>query len=112
MFGAVALPSLRDDLALLPGPPGQDGAPTWTLHDPLSNRFFRLSWPAFEVLSRWHLGSPTDVARSVSAETPLELDDQDVAGVVEFLARGGLLRAETPKDVDRLLVLRDAAKTS
>ncbi|CDK97918.1 conserved membrane protein of unknown function [Magnetospirillum gryphiswaldense MSR-1 v2] len=112
MFGAVALPSLRDDLALLPGPPAHDGAPTWTLHDPLSNRFFRLSWPAFEVLSRWHLGSPTDVAKSVCAETPLDLDDQDVASVVEFLARGGLLKAETPKDVDRLLAIHDAAKTS
>lgn len=109
---AVALPALRDELAVLPGPAAHDGSPTWTLHDPLSNRFFRLSWPAFEVLSRWHLGGPQEVADSVSSETILDVEADDVMGVVEFLARGQLLKVESPKDVDRLLAIHDAAKTS
>ncbi|OAN48865.1 hypothetical protein A6A04_19640 [Paramagnetospirillum marisnigri] len=111
MFGTLALPSLRDELALLQGPPTNDGSPTWTLHDPLSNRFFRLSWPAFEVLSRWHLGQADSVAAAVTAETALDMEPEDVSGVVEFLARGGLLKAETPKDIDRLLAIHDAGKT-
>ena len=46
---AAALPSLRDELTLHPGPVAHDGAPTWTLHDPLRNQFYRLTWAAFEV---------------------------------------------------------------
>lgn len=111
-MNAAALPPLRDELAVLPGPPGADGAPTWILHDPLSNRFFRLSWPAFEVLSRWHLGDPQSVADSVTAQTTLEIEPDDVVGVVEFLARGQLLKVESAKDVDRLLTIHDAGKSS
>ena len=35
------LPRLREDLALLPGPALPDGQPSWTLHDPARNLFFR-----------------------------------------------------------------------
>ncbi len=109
---AALLPPLRDELAVLPGPAAHDGAPTWTLHDPLSNRFFRLSWPAFEILSRWHLGDPLAVADGVCTETVLHVEPDDVAGVVDFLARGQLLKTETAKDVDRLLAIHDAGKVS
>src|SRR5512145_981191 len=111
MTAAAILPSLREELSVLPGPSGHDGAPTWTLHDPLRNQFFRLSWPAFEVLSRWSLGDPAAIARSVSAETTLHLEAEDVAEVVEFLARGQLLKPATPQDVARLLAIFDAQKT-
>ena len=108
---AAALPSLREELTVLPGPDGHDGVPTWTLHDPLRNQFYRLTWPAFEVLSRWSLNDPDAIARSVSAETTLHLEAEDVAEVVEFLARGQLLKPATPQDVARLLAILDAQKT-
>lgn len=111
-MAAAALPRLRQELAVLPGPTGHDGAPTWTLHDPLSNRFFRLSWPAFEILSRWHLGDARTVAQAVSAETTLTIDTDDVGAVAQFLARGQLLLPRGAEDVDRLLGMRDAARTS
>ena len=110
--GDMALPQLRDELTLHPGASAPDGAPTWTLHDPLRNQFYRLSWPAFEVLSRWHLGAPQAVADAVSAETTLEMDEDDVMGVVEFLARGQLLKSTTAADNARLLAMRDAMKSS
>ncbi len=109
---AAALPALRDELALLPGPAAHDGAPTWTLHDPLSNRFFRLAWPAFEVLSRWHLGSPQAVADSVRRETVLEIEPDDVLGLADFLSRSQLLKPAGPRDVAALLAVHDAARTS
>jgi putative peptide zinc metalloprotease protein len=43
---------LRDELTLHEGPRTLDGAPTWTLHDPVTNRFFRIGWLEFEILSR------------------------------------------------------------
>ena len=111
MQAAAGLPSLRDELTILDGPAGPDGAPTWTLHDPLRNQFFRLGWPVFEVLSRWHLGDPDAIARAVSTQTTLHLEPEDVADVVEFLARSQLLKTVTAQDVARLLALHDAHRT-
>ena len=50
----AALPPLREEIAIFPGPAALDGSPTWTLHDPAINRFYRLGWPEFEIISRWH----------------------------------------------------------
>lgn len=112
MGQALALPSLREELTLHPGPTGRDGAPCWTLHDPLRNQFFRLTWHAFEMLSRWHLGDPALVAEGVNRETALEVEPEDVVAMAEFLARSQLLKPNGPKDTDRLLAMSDARKTS
>lgn len=109
---AARLPALREELALHAAPPGHDGAPSWTLHDPLSNRFFHLSWPAFEVLSRWALGTPEAIAAAVTAETTLDLAPEEVVEVAQFLARGQLLKPDGIADVQRLLAIHDAARTS
>ena len=47
------LPRLRDDLKLFDGPADRDGAPTWTVYDPVRNRYFRIGRRAFECLSHW-----------------------------------------------------------
>jgi len=112
MNTTAVLPPLREELTLHDGPAGQDGAPTWTLHDPLRNQYFHLSWPAFEILSRWQLGDPEAVAGAIRAETTLHLDPEDVADVVEFLARSQLLKSCRPDDVARLLAIHDAHRTS
>lgn len=36
------LPALRPDLQLSPAEPALDGAPQWTLADPLRGRYFKL----------------------------------------------------------------------
>jgi putative peptide zinc metalloprotease protein len=86
------LPLLREELALLPGPVLADGQPSHTLHDPVRNLFFQVDWPTFEVLRRWHLGHPAAIAHAVSEETALQLDSQDVEGVVDFFRDNQLLR--------------------
>lgn len=105
------LPALREELTLLEGPRSRDGAPTWTLHDPLRNQFFRLSWPVFEVLSRWNLGPAEQVAKAVTAETTLQVGTDDVEGVVVFLARSQLLKPAAPDDIARLITIHDSRKT-
>ncbi|WP_096700807.1 HlyD family efflux transporter periplasmic adaptor subunit [Magnetospirillum sp. 15-1] len=112
MSAAAMLPPLREELTLHDGAADHDGTPTWMLHDPLRNQYFRLSWPAFEVLSRWHLADPQAVAQAVSAETTLRLEPEDVDEVVTFLARGQLLKPVQFTDVGRLLAIHDAQKTS
>ncbi|CUW39779.1 putative Peptidase family M50 [Magnetospirillum sp. XM-1] len=112
MAAVAILPPLREELTVHPGLRGADGAPTWTLHDPLRNQFFRLSWPAFEMLSRWHLGEPGAVAEQVRHETTLEVEAEDVADMVDFLARGQLLQPAGPEHTRRLLAIARSSRTS
>lgn len=106
------LPALRQDLSLHAGPTAEDGSPTWMLHDPAANRFYRLSWPAFELLSRWPLRDPATVIAAVNTETTLQVDAQDLAAIVEFLAQSHLLDAQAPADTARLLSAARATKLS
>jgi len=86
----VRLPPLREDLRLLPGAAGRDGAPTWTLHDPARHRFFRIGWLQFEILSRWGLGRSDVVADSINAETTIRAKEADVASFLQFAGYAGL----------------------
>ena len=106
------LPPLRQDLGLHAAPDAPDGSPAWTLHDPASNRFFQLSWPAFELLSRWSLGTPEAVLDAVRRETTLQLDDADLQGVLHMLAANHLLAAGTAQDTARLVAQAQAMKPS
>jgi putative peptide zinc metalloprotease protein len=112
MTAALTLPPLREELAIHPGPRGIDGAPSWTLHDPLRNQFFRLSWPAFEMLRRWHLAEPEAVAEDVRRHTTLELEADDVTELAEFLMRGQLLQAAGPEHTRLLLSIRRSSRVS
>jgi putative peptide zinc metalloprotease protein len=51
---ATALPPLREDLQILRAGPSYSGAPGWVLHDPVSNRFFKLGYEAFQLVSLWN----------------------------------------------------------
>ena len=100
------LPSLREELALLPGPTLPDGQPSWTLHDPVRNLFFRIDWPTFEVLQRWHQGDAAVMADDVSNTTTLQLAADDVLNVAQFLVSHQLTQPVGPdsarKMADRL----------
>ena len=51
-------PALRDDLELHSASSAFDGAPQWTIHDPVRNLFFSIDWITFEFLARWNQGNP------------------------------------------------------
>lgn len=106
------LPLLRPELSLHPGPAEADGSPTWTIRDPVRNRFFRISWPAFEILSRWWAGSSDKIAAAVAAETTLHPTKEDVVGLAEFLVANQLTRPAGPKDTEKLVARAEAEKHS
>lgn len=113
MAGAVnMLPALRGELSLHPGPAEPDGAPTWTIRDPVRNRFFRLSWPAFEILSRWGAGDPAAVAAQVRDETTLDPDEDDVADIARFLVANQLTQPQGTQDTRRLIARAEAERQS
>ena len=71
----MQMPALREEIALFEGARGADGQPGWTLHDPVRNLFFQLDWTSFELLSRWHLGTPAALLADLQAHTTLQADD-------------------------------------
>ena len=89
---ASLLPTLREDLAIEPGPRLRDGQPSWTLHDPARNLFFQIDWPSFELLSRWHLQDPQAVIAEVNHDTTLDLDDTALQDLLTFLRDQHLLQ--------------------
>ena len=89
------LPALREELALYPGPADLYGAPTWSVLDPARNLFFRIDWPTFEILSRWHLGDGMRILDSIRRDTTLAPDENELGSVLAFLAENELLRLPT-----------------
>ena len=102
----MALPALREELALLPGPVLADGQPSHTLHDPVRNQFFQIDWPTFEMLRRWHLGEAAALAEAVSRDTALQLGQGDVEQTLLFLRENQLLRPPAGAAADYAARLR------
>ena len=92
---------LRDELTLHEGPRTLDGAPTWTLHDPVTNRFFRIGWLEFEILSRWDLGDIEQIAADIAARTTIPVTAAQVENFARFLVAGNLIQARGPDSIER-----------
>lgn len=88
----MPLPRLREELDLLPGPTLPDGQPSWTMHDPGRNQFFRIDWPTLEVLQRWDMDDAEKIAADVSNQTTLSMTADDVVQVVQFLVQHQLVQ--------------------
>ncbi len=91
--GEPPLPELRDDLSLLPAAPSPDGSPNWTLFDPVRNRYFRIGWIAFELLTRWSAGARRRVLAEVQQETTCPLQEGDLDALIGFLHANSLTKA-------------------
>lgn len=90
----MALPRLREELDFLPGPSLSDGQPSWTLHDPIRNLFYRIDWPTFEILQRWDMDDPEVITEDINGETTLNLDADDVKRIATFLLDNQLIQPE------------------
>lgn len=103
-------PSLREELSLFPGPVTVLGAPTWTLYDPTSHRYFRLGVLEFECLQRWLLGNAEQIAAAISQTTPLVADADDVESFKRFLANHQLIKPDDAETVGRLATQHHASR--
>lgn len=86
----LPLPALREDLSLLEGPANSDGSPTWNIYDSVRNRYFRIGWLAFQLLSRWSLGTSSKLIKSVNEETTAHLTEKDIEDLLVFLYSNSL----------------------
>lgn len=112
MAAPPVLPALRDDLALLPGPCALNGAPTWTIHDPVRNRFHRIGERAFALLSAWALRVPDQVASAVETRTGQRPDGAELEWMLHFLRQNSLIRQDRAEDIPELLKVSRQGKTA
>lgn len=79
------------------------GAPTWHLHDPVRNSFYKLGQKTFEILSHWRDGTPEEIAGTVKTASPLNVSREDVLKVSSFLQAHCLTRLQDAEGTRRLL---------
>lgn len=104
----IPLPPLRQDLEILEGWPQHNGAPTWTLFDPLRNRYFRIGHNAFLMLSNWTAGSVSRLRRTISEQDGgNSLQVSDVGDLISFLL-ANQLTLEAPINGYRYYVEQEA----
>ena len=87
----MAWPRLREELGLYAGPRLADGQPSWVLHDPVRNLFFRIDWLSFELISHWALADPEMILNAVASGTTLRPQPDDLQSVQAFLVENQLL---------------------
>jgi putative peptide zinc metalloprotease protein len=103
------LPPLREDLQLHQAAAQPDGSPAWMIHDPVTNRFFRIGWLEFEMLAHWRLRDPVLVLEAIGLQGPLAPRPEELLALRDFLRRNQLLRASTGDEVQALERTRLAA---
>ncbi|MFP1633404.1 HlyD family efflux transporter periplasmic adaptor subunit [Zhengella sp. ZM62] len=79
------LPRLRSDLLFHEAPGDATGARAWLIEDPVRQRFFRLSRPAFDLLSAWCAGPAAATLRQYTERTGHVLAPEDIEGMIRFL---------------------------
>ena len=98
-----ALPELRPDLALLPGSAAEDGAPTWLIHDVSRNKYFKLGLDAFRALGHWEAGMSAAVFLQKCQAEGVDIDDDDLKGLLQFMLANQLILASGQAAMGRLL---------
>ncbi len=81
----IGIPGLRQELRIEPGAPLVNGAPSWTLFDPVRHSFFQLGKTEFAIFSRWANGELERVGDDLASAglTGAEAD-RTLARVIDF----------------------------
>lgn len=109
---AMVISPLRDELILHPGPADWQGAPSWTLEDPLRDRYFRIGWLEKALLAHWSLGDASAIILRVNKQLPVEIDHEDIRLFSEFLHNNSLTWRVDDETVGQFTRQRAAAKRS
>ncbi|TWF59238.1 site-2 protease family protein [Neorhizobium alkalisoli] len=86
------LPALREDLQIMRVGASYSGAPTWVVFDPIRNRFFRITYEMFQVLSFWNSSRTVgNLMKSVDARFGNSLSIEDIGTIARMLEHNLLL---------------------
>ncbi len=83
--GDINLPALREDLEIEAGGCFLNGAPSWLIHDPLRNNFFRVGKETFEILSVWKDTTISSFCKLASEKLKRTVHKEEVDETTKFL---------------------------
>ncbi|PXW89760.1 putative peptide zinc metalloprotease protein [Nitrosomonas sp. Nm84] len=106
------LPSLRSDLHFLKAPNAHDGSATWTLYDPVNNRFYRISILIHHMLSRWSINNGQQIIDQIANETVFKPTQEDIATLINFLQRNQLTNQSHAQPASEYLAQHRKADTN
>lgn len=106
----TTVPVLRHELTVKPASHGHDGSPAWMIHDPVVNKFYRISWLDYEILKRWSFVHIAQIVAAVNAETTLTIDEEDVIALLTFLQTHQLIKVISANQVDQLIAKKTASQ--
>ena len=84
------LPPLRKHLEFLRGAPTPEGVPTWTIVDPIRNKYFQIEWHVYQLLQRWQCGTIEKLMQVIARDTTSRITAEDVEDLVKFLYANNL----------------------
>lgn len=106
------LPSLRSDLHFLKAPNAHDGSATWTLYDPVNNRFYRISILIHHMLSRWSINNSQQIIDQIANETVFKPTQEDIATLINFLQHNQLTNQSHTQPASEYLAQHRKADTN
>lgn len=82
----VALPALREDLQIVRGGASYSGAPVWIVLDPIRNRFFRITYELFQLLSLWNKArTAANLGAMVNGQFGRKLEPEELQAALKML---------------------------
>lgn len=103
---------LREDIHLMPGTRSWSGEPTWTLADPVRNRFFQLGDRDVQILRHWQEGTVPAVVAALAGHDGVVVEPDEVEALQGFLLQSELLDTAPAPLRQRLVQVHQAREQS
>lgn len=98
------LPLLRPDLEIVTGPAAADGAPTYTIYDPVPRKFSKVRWAEAMILERLRKSTTLAVlSDDLTKTTTLRISDQELEDFINKAVSSGLTTSTTTLPVETLM---------
>jgi len=103
MIESQVLPKIRQDLELLPAAPEHNGAPRWSVYDPIAHQYTSVDAAGFAVLSNWKEGLDQKEFIQQLSERKVELAQNEWEEMIAMMLRNGWIVDTSPGQTDRLV---------
>jgi putative peptide zinc metalloprotease protein len=101
MGGESNLHTLNPMVRLYPSRPDHHGQPQWVLYHPVSNKYFKIGWPEFEIISRLHKHKSADaLLTDITQNTHINITSEDIENIIIFLYKNGMINGSDDPILD------------
>ncbi|WP_320171222.1 site-2 protease family protein [Maridesulfovibrio sp.] len=104
------LPRLRPDLEIVVSPSGIDGAPTYTIYDPVARRFSKVGWAEAAILEQLRHPCTLDSLKEQLQSTTIRLSDKELAAFIRKADLAGLTTSSLIMPVETLMARSAASR--